>query len=390
MLSSELAVSLTEWMSPQMRYCTNCLLPDTRPNLVLDDSGVCNACSTHAARSLVDWSERQKDFTRTIDEVLALNREYDCVIPVSGGKDSTWQAAKCLELGLKPLAVTWRTPGRTPIGQRNLDNLMSLGLDHVDFTINPKIEREFMLKTFREAGSTAIPMHLAIFSIPLRIAVRLSIPLVVYGENSAAEYGGRREDAQSADLDDHWVRSYGVTQGTTALDWADEALPARSLESYLAPSRSDLARANVRAVFLGHYFPWNPQMTRDVAQKFGFEARTDGPLTGYFDFADIDDDFIAVHHWLKWFKFGFTRTYDNLSLDIRNGLLSRDQALAILRDRGDETPRRDIESFCRFSGIEVQEAFDIAESFRNPDVWSLREDGVWTIPDFLFDDWKWS
>jgi hypothetical protein len=115
---------------------------------------------------------------------------YDCVIPVSGGKDSTWQVVKCLEYGLNPLAVTWKTPARTEVGAQNLANLVALGVDHIDYQINPKVERRFMLKALERFGSTAVPMHMALFSIPLTVAVRFEIPLVVWGENSALEYGG--------------------------------------------------------------------------------------------------------------------------------------------------------------------------------------------------------
>jgi hypothetical protein len=142
-------------------------------------------------------------------------------------------------------------------------------------------------------------------------------------------------------------------------------------------------------VFLGMYFPWDPVTTFDVARAHGFQPRADGALTGVYDFADIDDEFISIHHWLKWHKFGFTRSWDNLSLEIRNGRLTRDEAIARLRERGDETPHRDIAALCSFLGID-RAAFDaIAETFRNPEVWELGPDGVWRIPDFLIPDWPW-
>ena len=105
------------------------------------------------------------------------------------GKDSTWQVVKALEYGLKPLCVTWKTPARGSLGQKNLDNLVNLGIDHVDFSINPDVEKRFTFKALSEKGSVAIPMHMAIFAIPLRIANNFKIPLVLWGENSGLEYG---------------------------------------------------------------------------------------------------------------------------------------------------------------------------------------------------------
>lgn len=373
-----------------IRYCKWCVLPDSRPHLELDAEGVCTACRRHNQKPSIDWVGRKIQFLKLCEEVRSRGRDYDCVIPVSGGKDSTWQVAMCLDQGLKPLAVTWRSPGRTAIGQRNLDNLISLGVDHIDYSIDPDVERAFMLRTFEKVGSTAIPMHLAIFSIPLRIASAFDIPLVVYGENSASEYGGRDEDARSGILDSNWVQRYGVTQGTVTADWIDTKLTARDLLAYSPPSSRALASAGIKAVFLGHYFPWDPQTTRDAAVKSGFEIDSSGPRTGVFDYADIDDDFISLHHWMKWYKFGFTRTYDNLSLEIRNGRMTRDAAVETLRQRGDETPWEDLQMLSSFAGVSVEWLLSIAETFRSEKVWDRRPDGIWEIPGFLISEWQWS
>jgi len=142
------------------------------------------------------------------------------------------------------------------------------------------------------------------------------------------------------------------------------------------------------AIFLGYYLRWDPVTSLEVARQHGFKARAAGAKTGYYDYADIDDDFISIHHWLKWYKFGFTRTFDNLSVDIRNGRMTRDGAIQILRARGDETPHADIEKFCAWLGITKERFFEIAEKFRNRDVWTKRGDR-WIIDDFIVPDWTW-
>ena len=184
-----------------MNYCVQCVIPDTRPNIVLDKSGVCNACRAHASKRSINWTDRERDFRAVVKNAKSRSRGYDCVIPVSGGKDSTWQVVKCLEHGLTPLAVTWKSPGRTELGRRNLANLVSLGVDHVDYQINPKIERKLTLRALEKYGSSAIPMHLALFSIPVKLAVAFDIPLIVWGENSAFEYGTKDEALTGSRLD---------------------------------------------------------------------------------------------------------------------------------------------------------------------------------------------
>jgi hypothetical protein len=184
-----------------MKWCQSCVLPDSRPNLRLGEDGICNACKTHQTKPQIDWEARELAFQQVVAHAKANAQGYDCLIPVSGGKDSTWQVAKSLEYGLTPLAVTWKTPARTAIGQQNLDNLIALGVDHIDYQINPQVEGRFMVKAFERFGSTAIPMHMALFNIPLNLAVRLQIPLVVWGENSAFEYGSQDEALMGFKLD---------------------------------------------------------------------------------------------------------------------------------------------------------------------------------------------
>lgn len=371
-----------------MRYCRRCILPDSRPNLTIERDGACNACHAFDMRWEIDWAGRMETFRQVIAHARSRNRSYDCVIPVSGGKDSTWQVVKCLEFGLHPLTVTWRTPARTVIGQQNLENLIALGVDHIDYQISPKVEARFMLRAFETYGSTAIPMHLALFAIPLQIAARFRIPLVVWGENAAFEYGGTEEERTGFRLDSRWLRRFGVTHGTTAADWVAPDLTEKDLAAYFAPGDAELEQAGVNAVFLGYYLPWDPRQSLSVATAHGFRSRPEGPKTGTYDFADIDDDFISLHHYLKWYKFGFTRAFDNLSLEIRHGRMSREEAIAVLRTQGDDTPHDDIRRFCEFAGIPASRFFEIAERFRDHSIWK-KEEGVWRIPGFLIEDWPW-
>lgn len=372
-----------------MRWCQRCVLPDTRPNLRIDADGVCNACRTHESKAHIDWDQRRASLERIADSVRGGSQGYDCIVPVSGGKDSTWQVVRCLELGLRVLAVTWRPPGRTAIGEANLRNLVSLGVDHIDYSINPDIEARFACHTFSTIGSTAVPMHLALFGIPLTLAVRLRVPLVIWGENSAFEYGSTHEADTGVLLDGAWLRRYGVTNTTGVDDWISEDLPQRDLVAYRIPSDQELAEAGVRAVFLGWYLRWDPEDTRRVAEAHGFQA-ADKARTGYYDYADIDDEFISLHHWMKWYKFGFTRLFDNLSLEIRNNRMTRVEALDIIRRTEITPPQDDIEAFCRFVGQSDDWFHETAETFRNPKIWEHNRQGQWYIPEFLLDDWTWT
>ena len=273
--------------------------------------------------------------------------------------------------------------------KKNLDNLINLGVDHIDFTINPDVERRLTVETFKKAGSLAIPMHMALFAIPLQMAIKFSIPLVLWGENSAMEYGGNDENVLGFNMTRAWLEKYGVTQGTTAEDWVSETLSIQDLSAYIWPTDQALQQAGVTAAFLGWYLPWDPQETFKVAQEHGFEALTDKPKTGYYAFADVDDEFIiTLHHWMKWYKFGFTRLWDNLSLEIRSGRLSRDDALDIIRKTGDEYPKEAIDKFCTWADITESGFLNMAEKFRNRDIWK-KQGNKWALDNFLIEDWQW-
>jgi len=369
-----------------LRYCKKCILPDSRPNLTIDENGNCN-CSFSDDSIKVDWVLREQQFLGIVERIKGMNRPYDCLIPVSGGKDSTWQLIKALEVGLKPLCVTWRTPARNFLGQKNLDNLISLGADHIDVSVNPKIERIFTLRAFERYGSPVIPMHMAIHAIPMNVALEKKIPMILWGENSATEYGGG-ESFKGIEITRAWLEKYGVTFGTTAEDWIDEELSSKDLNIYKWPSEDDLHKSSTKAFFLGEFYRWDPRKTSEIAKKYGFEEAEEA-LVGQYNFADVDDAFLmAIHHWMKWYKFGITRSWDNLSLDIRSGVLSREQALEIIREIGDETPFEAIEAFCQYVDISEKRFFEIADTFRNTDVWS-KKDGSWVIEDFILPDTSW-
>jgi N-acetyl sugar amidotransferase len=372
-----------------MKYCRCCVLPDTRSGIEIEEDGICSACKAHKTKvTAIDWEKRQQQLNRIVDYAKSHSKGYDCVIPVSGGKDSTWQVVKCLEYRLNPLAVTWKTPARTKIGAKNLANLISLGVDHIDYQINPKVEKKFMYKAFAKFGSTAIPMHMALFNIPLKIAVSFDIPLIVWGENSAVEYSGTDKDLEGYRLDQNWLLKFGVTNETTASDWISDDLSKRELTPYFGPPLALVEEKNILAFFLGYFLNWDPVETFRVAQENGFRIRQEGPKTGYYDFADIDCDFISIHHYLKWYKFGFTRLFDNLSLEIRNGRLTRPEAINIIKEKGDRKPVEDIQKFCRFLDISCEHFDEICEKFRNTNIWKKKND-KWVIEDFLISDWVW-
>lgn len=369
-------------------WCKNCLLPNLRPNLVIEKNGNCSACNNFSNKKKINWKKREKEFATLVKKIKSKKLRYDCIIPVSGGKDSTWQTIKCLEYGLNPLTVTWKSPQRTKIGQDNLDNLISLGVDHIDWTVNPEIEKKLTLESYKKFGAIAIPMHLAMFNIPVLVASHFGIPNVIWGENSAVEYGNLSKKDNQRVLSDKWYKNYGVTHNTKAKDWVSKNLPKNKMSSYFDYKSYGKTNFDPVSIFLGYFFKWDPHKTYKISKKFGFKAGK-AARTGYYKFADIDDYFISIHHWLKWYKFGFTRIFDNLSLEIRNKRISRKQAIKIIKSDGLNPPLKDIKKFCSYCGISTIKFFQIAEKFRNKNIWKKSKKGKFYIKDFIIENWKW-
>jgi len=360
-----------------MKYCNNCVLPDSRPNISIMSDGKCTACHNHANKKKINWKNKKKEFDRIVKKIKKRNILYDCLIPVSGGKDSTWQVLKILSYGLNPLTFTYKPILRTKIGQDNLNNLKKIGVDHIDFTINQKAEKKFIKKAFFKFGAVALPMHMAMWNISYNLAKSFSIPYIIWGENSANEYGGSKNDQKLKNLNKKWIKKYGINFNTSSKDWVDKDLTLKELAPYTKLKSSKKNSLDPISIFLGDYFNWDPLKTFKIAKKYGFKQNFKGPKTGIYKYADIDDDLISIHHYLKIYKFGFSRDYDNLSLEIRNNRLSRKQAIKLVKRNAFKTPYQDIKKFCNLIGINKKKFFLICEKFRNKKIWYKEK--IWKL-----------
>lgn len=369
------------------RYCSSCVQPDTRPGITLNESGLCSACIGHEEKErLINWDERRKDLEEILDGFRgARGAYYDCIVPVSGGKDSTYQVYVLKkQYGMNPLCVTFKTPLRTELGQKNLDNLCSsLGVDLLELSVNPNTERKFILKTLRDVGDCSEPFHLGMFAYTLRAAINYKIPLVVWGENPQLEYGGAKKDRENMQLDYAWLTSHGFLK-KMAEKWADDSLTLKELFPFTVPSDEDLKSARIYSTFLGSYLKWDLAENVRVAKSVGFESRKEGPVMGIYDHSDIDCKLIALHHYPKWLKFGMTRTFDNVSIEIRHGRMTRDEAIAHIRKTGDDMPPHEhLEAVSQFLGVSISQIFDMLEPHRNLNIWQKDSSGEWYIPGYI-------
>ena len=238
-----------------IRYCRRCVMPEPKPDILFSPQGVCSACLHYEQRAEVDWDARRVELDEILDRYRCRDgSNYDCIVPVSGGKDSTYQTIRMLELGLNPLCVTATTDHLSDIGRRNLENLERLGVDHIEVTPNPVVRRRINRLALTQVGDISWPEHVAIFTIPVRVAVQTGVPLIVWGENSQNEYGGPAAAANDSVLTRRWLEEFGGLLGLRVSDLLEQpGIEPRHLIQYTYPTDEQLASVGVTGLFLGHY-----------------------------------------------------------------------------------------------------------------------------------------
>ncbi|MCG2748494.1 MAG: N-acetyl sugar amidotransferase [Desulfobulbaceae bacterium] len=352
-------------------YCNKCLMPETKPDLEIDEQGVCSACNYFQRRKKIDWAVRKKE----LDDILAKYRNtagsnYDCVIPVSGGKDSTYQTVRMLKLGMNPLCVTSTTCSLSDIGRRNIDNIKKLGVDYLEVTTNRVVRHKINRLCLTTLGDISWPEHVTIFTIPVRIAVQLNIPLLIWGENSQNEYGGPAADADNNTLSRRWLEEFGGLLGLRVSDLVgQEGIEKRHLVQFTYPSDAELQRVGVTGLFLGYYLPWDGYHNSVISQGYGFEtfpSFVEGSLANY---ENLDNYHTGIHDYFKFLKYGFGRATDIACLHIRRGRMQRADALELVRRHDGKFPwtylGRPLEDILEEIDMTVDEFVTICDRFTN-------------------------
>jgi N-acetyl sugar amidotransferase len=364
-----------------LKYCRRCVMPDTKPDLRLDGDGVCNACRSYERRTEVDWDARREELLRVVAKYRrADGGNWDCIVPVSGGKDSTYQVVRMLQLGLNPLCVTSTTCDESELGRRNIENLQKLGVDHVQFTPNPLVRARLNRIGLTQVGDISWPEHVGIFTIPVRAAVQYNVPLIVWGENSQNEYGGPAAASENSVLNRRWLEEFGGLLGMRVSDLIGmEGIEAKHLIAYTYPTDEELARVGVTGLFLGHYLPWDGLSNALIAQANGFityEKVVEGSMVSY---ENLDNHHTGIHDYFKFLKFGFGRATDLACLHVRRGRLSRQDALDAVRRLDGRFPweylGKSLEDILEPLDMTVDEFIKVCDQFTNKKIFVREANG---------------
>ncbi|OGV50890.1 MAG: hypothetical protein A2X49_05600 [Lentisphaerae bacterium GWF2_52_8] len=374
-----------------MRYCTKCLMPDTKPHIVFDSEGVCSACRTHEKKrdnvKGINWDARAAEFDKLVQWALAQKAPvYDAVVPVSGGKDSITQVHRLLKLNcnLRILAINIDYGVKTEIGRYNLDLIpKNLGANLMIFRPEQKLHVKLIRIGLEDFGDPDLLSHTLLHAYPLRVAAGLNVPLFLHGENSAFEYGGDKDIADNNVFTRAWFQKYAANNGKDALFISEKyGIPFEQLRQYDYPDEADPAKT--KAVFSSYFFHWDSEEHLKIANGYGFKS-LDAPREGtYRTYVGIDEKINRLHQYLKVLKFGYGRASDHACEDIRNGRLTREEAKKLVRKHDLEELGQDfIEDICKYLGYTESEFKGLLEKFRNTSIWQRDAKGSWFIPAHL-------
>ncbi len=320
-----------------LKYCVRCCMPSSNEGIQFDEMGFCQACISAEQKMHIDWTAREKTLRDLLEHYKSLNNDYDCIVPISGGKDSTFQLHVITQVyKMRPLAVTFSHNWYTETGKFNLTNaLEKFNVDHIQFTPNRKLINRLARKSLTTIGDSCWHCHSGVGAFPLQIAVKYKIPLLIWGE-SAAEVSGRDSyEKRVLKFDrDYFTR---VSAKLTAEQMASDEIPLRELTGFKLPSVEELEEVGVTGIHLGDYLFWDDERQMEfVRDVYGWkEDEVEGTYKGY---KSVECRMAGVHDYTKFLKRGFGRGTDHVSADVRAGLLTRQEAFELAKMHDSERP----------------------------------------------------
>lgn len=364
-----------------VRWCSQCVTMSTRPRISFDSRGRCNACVWADRKKVMDWSDRELQLERLLGKHRRGDGLFDCLVPVSGGKDGSYVAYNLKhKYGMHPLAVTVAPALPLELGDKNLKAFIQSGYDHI--TVNPgyRAMRTLNKVGFVEMGFPYYGWLIAIHTAVARIAVNFKIPLVFYGEDGEVEYGGSTETAKEPIYGIDYQKNIYLEGGYDSV-LSNAGLDAAEGYFFTFPS-DDLINANPIDLTHWSYFEnWDPYRNYLIAKEFCGLTEAEHSNSGTFtNFSQNDQALYALHTYLMYLKFGFGRANQDACIEIRRGAMDRQQAVNLIRLYDGHYPEEFVPMYLDYYEMSLGEFESVLAKFVNKDLFSIKE-GRWT-PNF--------
>lgn len=359
-------------------YCRKCVISNQRPRISFDDEGICSACRyTQKKENEIDWDDREKQLVDLLDNYRKNDGSYDCLVPVSGGKDSCFVAHQLkFKYNMNPLLVTFAPLRWSKIGWQNLQSLIDTGFDTEICVPNTYAYRLLSRLSTEYLGDPFQPFVYGVKAYPIRMALKHNISLIFFGENGEVEYGGDMKNANSfmhdvgEDLRNHYFK------GMMPSDWEKHGVDKKLLHSFALPNPDQVQDKQIKCTWFSFFKKWTPQWNFYYAKEHtGFEPEADGRSEGtYSKYASIDDKLDGFHYYLGFIKFGIGRATSDAAHEIRDGHISREEGVALVKKYDGEFPKKNYELFLQFMDMTDEHFKSIVDRFRPSHLWDKNND----------------
>lgn len=346
-----------------IKYCTRCCFPSTIEGITFDSLGICNVCQSSENKMRIEWNKREEELRNILNKAKeSSGNNYDCVLPISGGKDSFYQAHVLTKVyKLNPLAVTFSHNWYSETGFYNLQLcLETFNLDHLQFTPARKTVNNLAKKSLSLIGDSCWHCHAGVGAFPLQVAVMYKIPLLVWGESLNEADGRSTYNCPTVKFDrDYFTK---VSARYTAEEIADKDVPVDRLQGFVLPSYAEIDKTGVWGIHLGDYIFWDDErQTEFIIDNYGWkETQMEGTYKRYKSAECIMS---GMHDYTCYLKRGFGRSTWQASVDVRNGILTREEAMELINYH-DSTEPQVLDYYLDITGIDKEEFNKIIEEKR--------------------------
>ena len=349
-----------------------------------DENGICSGCNTANQQFDTNWDRREKQLGKLLDQYKDIDgSSYDCIIPVSGGKDSYYQIHIMKEYGLNPLLVTYHGYNYTKTGMDNLLNMReAFNVDHIFFTPSVKVLKTLNRMGQKMMGDMNWHAHAGIFTYPIRAAVQNKVPLMIWGEHGFMDIGGMHSYNDMVEFTfryrhEHSIRGFEWYDFVEAAPKYGETLEKRDMIPWMYPSDEEIEEVGVRGIYISNFFKWDANVHGPLmVEKYGFKDAEEPFERTYRTMSNLDDMHEnGIHDYMKFVKFGYGRATDHVSKDIRAGLISREEGIKLVENM-DPIKSKDLKRWLDYTGWTEEDFDHNADTFRDPRVWWI-ENGLW-------------
>ena len=365
--------------SSKISFCNNCLNMSTRPRITFDERGWCNACQWMEEKKSLDWSKREKELLKLIEKYRSKSGEFDCAVPVSGGKDGSYIAYTLkTKYGMNPLCINVTPPLPREIGEINLKNFAASGFNLIQLHLNSEIMCFLDKRGFIDKGFPYFGWLVAIRSAVIRTASQFNLSLIFYGEDGEIEYGGSTETKNTTfQTIDYQKRVYFEQGYEKILNQLPKHLKKQSVFWHF-PEEKELKRKEIYTTAWSYFENWDPYRNYLIAKEHCGLLEDGETNSGTFtNFAQNDQALYALHTYLMYLKFGFGRALQDVGIEIRRGAMSRDQGVNLVKMYDGSYPEDFIETYLEYFQMSKKEFDSTLDSHVNKDLFSKQGDRWW-------------